>query len=284
MHVLIIGADTPVGLALCQYLEERGSEYVGLLKADCRWKSERQAKKSLRRSNCDFVVDLRLQAAFDGGIRMHDIDLDRSLWLARACQTLKVPLMHLSSARVFTGLEDRAYREDDYPDGSSGVSQILISAESALRDNCEQHVILRIGPVFSAQGINVLTHMLTELQAGNPLILSRRESGCPQAAEDSARVISGMLDQFGCGLQAWGIYHYCSLDMTNSYEFAEVLLAAASQYEEFPADAVQLAVDAVEVESTAHNLDCSKIKDTFAIKQQAWRTAIAGHAKHYFSE
>jgi len=284
VHVLIIGADTPVGLALCQYLEERGSEYVGLLKADCRWKSERQAKKSLRRSNCDFVVDLRLQAAFDGGIRIHDIDVDRSLWMARACQTLKIPLMHLSSAQVFTGLEGRAYREDDYPDGSSSVSQVLISAESALRDNCEQHVILRTGPVFSSQGINVLTHMLTELQAGNPLILSRRESGYPQAAEDSARVISGMLDQFGCGLQAWGIYHYCSLDMTNCYEFAEVLLAAASQYQEFPVEAVQLAVDAVEVENAAHNLDCSRIKDTFAIKQQAWRTAIAGHAKHYFSE
>ncbi len=284
MQVLIIGADTPVGLALCQHLEERDCEYVGLLKADCRWKSERQAKKSLRRSGCDFVVDLRWQAAVDGGIRIHDIDVDRSLWLARASQTLKLPLMHLSSAWVFAGLESRAYREDDYPDGSSGISHLLSSAESVLRDNCEQHVILRTGPVFSAMGINVVTHMLTELQAGNPLMLNRRESGCPQAAEDSARVISGMLDQFGCGLQAWGIYHYCSLDITNCYEFAEVLLAAASQYEEFSEGAVQLAADAEEVTSVAHNLDCSRIKNTFAIKQQPWRTAVAGHVKQYYSE
>lgn len=284
MRVLIIGADTPVGLALCQFLEQRGRDHVGLAKADCRWKSERQAKKSLRRSECDFAVDIRLQAAADGGIKVHEIDVDRSLWLARASQTLKLPLMHLSAARVFAGLEGRAYREDDYPDGHSSIAQLLISAETALRDSCEQHVILRTGPVFSSVGVNVVTYMLGQLHAGGTLSPSRRQSGCPLAAEDAARVISGMLDQFSCGLQAWGIYHYCSSDMTNCYEFAEVLLAAASQYEEFSGEAVQLAAEEEEAEQVSRNLNCSRIKDTFAIKQQAWRTTIAGQVKQYYSD
>jgi dTDP-4-dehydrorhamnose reductase len=282
VRVLIIGADTPVGLALCQFLEQRGRDYVGLVRADCRWNSERQAKKGLRRSECDFAVDIRLQSAADGGIKVHDVDIERCLWLARASQTLKMPLMHLSAARVFAGLEGRAYREDDYPDGRSSIAQLLIRAETALRDNCEQHVILRTGPVFSPVGINVVTHMLGQLHAGGTLSLSRRQSGCPLAAEDAARVISGMLDQFSCGLQAWGIYHYCSSDSTNCFEFAEVLLAAASQYEEFSGEVVQLAAD--EAEQVSRNLNCGKIKDTFAIKQQPWRATIVGHAKQYYSE
>jgi dTDP-4-dehydrorhamnose reductase len=284
VRVLIIGADTPVGLALCQFLDQREREYVGLLKADCRWKSERQAKKSLRRSDCDFAVDLRLQAAADGGIRVHDIDVDRSLWLARASQILKLPFMHVSAARVFAGLEGRSYREDDYPDGSSSISQLLISAEVALRDNCEQHVILRTGPIFSPVGINVVTHLLGQLHAGGALSLSRRQSGCPLAAEDAARVISGMLDQFSCGLQAWGIYHYCSSDITNCYEFAEVLLAAASQYEEFAGEAVLSAAEEGGENIVSRNLNCSKIKDTFAIKQLPWRASVAGHVKQYYTE
>jgi dTDP-4-dehydrorhamnose reductase len=283
LRVLIVGADTPVGLALTEYLEQRGTEYLGLPKADCRWKSERQAKKTMRRSECDLTVDTRLQAASDGGIRVHDIDIDRSIWLARASQTLKLPFLMLSCARVFSGSEARDYREDDYPDGESSIAQLLIAAETALRDNCEQHVILRTGPVFSPVGINVVTHMLGQLHEGGVLSLSRRQQGCPLPAEDAARVISGMIDQIGCGLQAWGIYHYSSPDSTNCYEFAEVLLAAASQYENFSADAVQLAADEA-AEVVSRSLDCSKIKDTFAIKQQPWRVSVASQVKQYYSD
>ena len=283
MRVLIVGADTPVGLALAEYLEQREMEYLGLPKADCRWKSERQAKKTLRRSDCDITVDTRLQAAADGGIRIHDVDIDRSLWLARASQTLKLPFILLSGALVFSGSETRDYREDDYPDGESSIAQLLIAAEMVLRDNCERHVILRTGPVFAPVGINVVTQLLGQLHEGEVLTLSRRQQGCPLAAEDAARVISGMIDQLGCGLQAWGIYHYSSPDITNCYEFTEVLLAAASQYEEFSPEVVQLAADEA-LETETRSLDCSKIRNTFAIKQQSWRSSIAGQVSQYYSE
>ncbi len=284
MRVLVIGADTPVGQALCDYFTERGREFVGLSKADCRWKSERQAKKSLRRSDCGFAVDARLQSAADGGIRVHEVDINRSLWLARASQTLKIPFMLLSCARVFSGHSGREYREDDYPDGDSSIAQLLIAAETALRDHCERHVILRMGPVFSPVGINVATHMLDQLHQGGSLALSRKHRGCPLPAEDAARVISGMLDQFDCGVQAWGVYHYCSSDITSCYEFAEVLLATASQYEEFAAGAVQLDGGQEAAEDISRDLDCGKIRDTFAIKQQPWRTNVAGHVKQYYTD
>lgn len=283
MRVLIVGADTPIGLALAQQLEQRGRPFDGLLKADCRWKGERQAKKALRRAECEFVVDTRLQAAADGGIRVHDIDVDRSRWLARASQTLKLPFAHLSAARVFAGDEGRAYREDDYPDGASSIAQLLIAAEAAVRDSCEQHVILRTGPIFAPQGINVVTHMLGQLRCGKGLKLSRRHQGGPIPVADGARVISAMLDQFGCGVSAWGIYHYCSSDITNCYEFAEVLLAAASQFEAFSDGAVQLSTDENEARVSC-SLDCSKIKNTFAIKQQPWRVSVAGQVKRYYAD
>ncbi len=92
MKVLVIGSDTPVGQALCEYLSIRGTDFVPLTKGDCRWKSERQAKKSLRRSDCSFVVDTRLQAAADGGLRIREADIDRCVWLAKACQNHKLPM------------------------------------------------------------------------------------------------------------------------------------------------------------------------------------------------
>jgi len=283
VRVLVIGADTPVGQSLSDYFAMRGTDYLGMPKAECRWKSERQAKKSLRRSNCDFAVDTRLQAAADGGIRIHDIDVDRSLWLARASQTLKMPFMHLSCAGVFSGDEERAYREDDYPDGTSTIAQLLIAAEAAMRDNCERHVILRTGPVFAPSDINVVSYMLQQLDSGGILTLRRRYRGCPIAVEDAARVISAMVDQYGCGLENWGIFHYCSQDITSCYEFAEVLLAAASQYRDFSAAKPQIVAAPDDDEPYTRNLDCSKIRNTFAIKQQPWRASVAGHVKQYYA-
>ena len=76
-----------------------------------------------------------------------------------------------------------------------------------------------------------------------------------------------MLDQFSTGAQAWVIYHYCSTDSTNCFEFAEVLLASASQFSELSNGAVELARPEQPPEPLNYALDCSKLRHTFAIKQ-----------------
>ena len=100
-----------------------------------------------------------------------------------------------------------------------------------------------------------------------------------------------MVDQYGCGLEAWGIFHYCSPDVTSCYEFGEVMLAAASQYNHFSEDdpSILSTVDTVDesagatARSLEYRLDCSKIRDTFAIKQQPWRGSVAGQVKQYYA-
>ena len=53
MRVLLLGSDTPLGKALTDYLELLGrQEAVGMSRSACRWKSERQAKKEVRRAAC----------------------------------------------------------------------------------------------------------------------------------------------------------------------------------------------------------------------------------------
>ncbi len=260
----------------------RGDDVVALPRSDCRWKSERRLKKALRRADCDFVVDTRIQAAVDGGVRLHDADIDRTHWLARVCQVDDRSLFFLSSARVFSGESERAYSEEDYPDSSESVGELLLAAEGAVRDKCEQHLILRLGPVFGATGANTMTRILEGLREGEPLTLGNRERGAPVSARDAARVVSGLLDQFSTGIDNWGIYHYCSAEPTSCFEFAEVLLASASQYAQLDNDAVSLA--RTEGDSTLSRvLDCSRIRDNFAIKQVAWRQCVPALVREYFA-
>ena len=282
MRVLVIGSDTPAGKALQDFLRRRGDHVEVLSSADSRWKSERRTKKALVRAACEFVVDTRIQAAADGGDPIHESDLDRTLWIAKSCQKSKMAYFYLSSARVFSGELGRLYTEEDIPDNGESLGKLLLRAESSVRVNCENHVILRLGPIFSYRGVNVLTRMLGQLTAGGALQLEDHLQGCPVAASDAARVASGMLDQFNTGAQTWGIFHYSSSDSTNCYQFAEVLLASASQFSEFSADAVELLRHEVPRPQIDRSLDCSRLRNTFAIKQNPWRGSIAGVVKQYF--
>lgn len=286
MKVLILGSDTPIGQALEEHLRHWGRhEVTTLSSAACRWKGERHAKKAVRRDKVDIIVDTRICAAVDGGILVNEIDLKRCDWLAKACHRNNIAYLYLSSSRVFSGELDRRYTEEDYPDNPETVGQLLLRGENAVRDRCERYIILRLGPVFSHRGINVLTHMLRRLlEEDGQLELNNRVRGCPVEATDAARVVAALLDQLSTGIEPWGIYHYASFDETNCYEFAETLLASASQFSQFGEGAVQLVRDDKETGVLRRVLDCTKIRSGFAIKQVPWRGFVADTVKAYFQQ
>lgn len=285
MRVLILGNDTPLGQALMNCLVALGRhEPVAMSRAACRWKSERQAKKVVRRADSDMVVDIRIDAAADGGEQIHELDLKRCRWVAKACHRNDISYLYLSSSRVFSGERARPYTEEDEPDNGDTLGQLLAAGETAVRESCQRHLILRLGPVFSQEAPNLITEMLGVMMEGGSLVLDNNLRGCPVAAADGARVISALLDQLSTGVEAWGTYHYCSSDTATFYEFAEALLAAASQFSDFSSSAVQLEQDTQGLPPLNRSLDCGKIRNTFAIKQLPWRSAVADIVKQYFAE
>ena len=283
MRVLLIGADTPVGLALQSFLLRWGRhEPVTLSSSASRWKSERQAKKAARRANCELIVDTRIVSALDAGEEIHDLDIERCHWLAKACQRSDIRYLYLSNARVYSGTHERPYTEFDQPDNPESIGQLLGRAESLVKDTCDGHLILRMGPIFSPRGDNALTHLLDQLCSDGTLTLENRLTGCPVEAGDAARVIAAIIDQIGTGADAWGVYNYASTDATNCYEFAETLLASAMQYAPLDNKSVELAVTEGEGETYNRTLECSRIRNTFAVKQLPWRGFITDAVKQYF--
>ncbi len=285
MRVLILGTDTPLGRALTECLQQLGRhELVTMSRSACRWKSERQAKKEVRRAACDILVDLRIEAAVDGSQQLHEPDLKRCHWIAKACQRNGIAYLYVSSVRVFSGELDRPYTEDDEPDSIETVGELLQIAEQAVAESCERSFILRLGPVFSYEGNNLITELLGHMIEGESLVLDNNLRGCPVAAADGARVLSAVLDQLSTGIEPWGIYHYGSSDTATYYEFAEAILASASQFSDFGALAVQLEREDDDQPHLNRALSCGKIRNTFAIKQIPWRSAIADLVKQYYQQ
>ena len=284
MRVLLLGSDSPLGQALTDYLQRLGRhDVLAMSRAACRWKSERQAKKSVARAKCDCVVDMRIEAAGDGGEPIQEVDLKRCHWVAKACQRAAIPYLYVSSSRVFSGQLDRPYTEEDLPDSEDPVGRLLSQAEELVKGSCERHLVLRLGPVFSYEGTNLITQMLGPMLEGGSLVLDNNLRGCPVAAADGARVVSAILDQLSTGMESWGIFHYGSSDTATYYEFAEALLASASQFSEFSSSAVQLEREAEGLPPLNRMLECTRIRNTFAIKQVPWRNAIADLVKQYYA-
>ena len=87
MRVLLLGFDTPLGAAIVERQTTLGRhEFITMSRSACRWKSERQAKKSVVRAKSDIVVDVRIEAAGDSGTQIQQQDLKRCHWVAKACQ------------------------------------------------------------------------------------------------------------------------------------------------------------------------------------------------------
>jgi dTDP-4-dehydrorhamnose reductase len=285
VRVLILGSDTPLGTALIHRQALLGRhEIVPISRSACRWKSERQAKKSVVRAKSDIVVDVRVEAAGDGGLQIQELDLQRCHWVAKACQRTDTAYLYVSSSRVFSGQLDRSYVEQDASDNQEAMGLLLARAEREVGDACVRHLILRLGPIFSYEGTNLITQMLGPLREGDSLILDNNLRGCPVAADDGARVILAVLDQLGTGLEPWGIYHYGSSDTATYYEFAEALLASASQFFEFSSSAVQLEREPEGLKPLNRTLNCSKIRNTFAIRQVPWRSAIGDLVRRYYEQ
>lgn len=284
MRALILGSDTPLGHFLVSRLQQLGRhQVVPLTRAACRWKSERQAKKAVVRAKCEIVVDLRISGAADGVDPLQELDVKRCHWVAKACQRGGLTYLYTSNSSVFSGQLDRPYTEEDPPDNETGAGIMLARTEQMVREGCERHLILRLGPVFSFEGVNLITQMLGQLGLqGGSLVMDNNLRGCPVAADDGARVLSALLDQLSTGLEAYGVFHYCSSDSATYYEFAEALLASASQFSEFSPVAVQLLRQPEGLAPLNRSLNCSKLRNTFAIKQAPWRTAIPRMVKQYY--
>ena len=60
------------------------------------------------------------------------------------------------------------------------------------------------------------------------------------------------------------------------------MLASASQFSPFDSESVQLAATDESHEALNRTLECSRIRNTFAIKQVPWRGFVTDAVKQYF--
>lgn len=146
--------------------------------------------------------------------------------LARACATVGIPLLHLSTDYVFDGAQVEPYTEQSpvNPLGVYGHSKW--EGERAIRQHLPQHLILRVSWVFGAHGNNFVRTMLRLGRERDELRVVADQRGAPTHAGAIAQALLASARRLPMGLP-WGTYHYTGAPATTWHGFAQTIFEEA---------------------------------------------------------
>lgn len=200
------------------------------------------------------------------------------------CKRLQIPLIHLSSYRVFSGEKKNVHNEKDQPNPASPEDVHLLHLEEII-NQLEKMIVLRSSWLIGSRGSNLLTRLLSAFLDGHQVEVHRRLRGAPTTVDDIARVIIALVKQIGCAAENWGVMHYCSSDHCSEEEFAEQVLQYLIQYQLLTAEPSLQLVDGDEDENRISAvLGCRRLRDGFGIQGRSWRPNLLTLIKDWLAQ
>lgn len=194
--------------------------------------------------------------------------------LAIACHEKHIVLIHLSTDYVFDGTSITPYRENDTTNPINFYGKSKCLGEEAIREHCEQHIILRVSAVFSEYGTNFLKTILRIGQERNELRIVADQITCPTYAGD----IAGILFTLAKKQPQWGTYHYCSNEPVSWHAFAVAIIEEAKKHKALPVENI-IAITTAGYPTLAKRpaysvLNCSKIEKEAGITSSSWKPTL----------
>ncbi len=261
-HWFIIGAEFPVGQCLAKLASELALPYSSR-------RLTNRERLSVPMGAASSPLAIIAVSGEEGENAGHIAE-----WIELLIQQ-DIPMVLLSSAKVFNYNEVGSLENDEMTGDS-----VLIALENQVRQQLS-HLILRVNQPFSLMTADYAVDLLAKARNEECLKLDNLIRIAPTPADDIAKVLHALLQQISCDPALWGTYHYCSVESTTEYAFAEVLLAEARQYEDLAH--VQLEeLDDAECKPTETILDSRLIKHTFGIKPKPWRQALSRLIRRYY--
>jgi len=281
MNLLLIGADGQLGSELRTALAPLG-ELVALGKGFDLTRHD-DLTAALRSSKWDAIVNAAAYTAVDRA----ESDRERARAVnAHACEVLACEaqaagawLVHYSTDYVFDGTGARPWRESDAPNPLNFYGASKLEGESAIRENCERHMILRTSWVYEAGRDNFVGSILKAACTRDSLAVVDDQWGTPTRARTIAQATAHILGKIE--LRLAGLYHFAAAGEVSRLGVARHALARARQ-RGWPLMATASAVrpaQTADMPSPARRplnsrLDCSLFDSAFAFDRPLWSSDL----------
>ena len=268
MHVLVVHDYGPLGRVLLDRLRASHLRVSPLLISDPA-RVDLHALASWIPDDTDLIVN----ALWLGDPEQAEADREAtheaafSLPLALAGHALErgMAMLQLSSCYVFDGRKQDAYIASNPGQPINELGRWQWECEQALRSQLPRHIILRTGWSLARIAKKVYQNSAN----AEALPLPDRCHGQPVAVKDLARVMAAIIMQLDCGAEVWGTYQYAGAEEISLYELGLAIADMPGIPEGIRV--VDETPDWGYLEPVNTTMVCTKIRNTFGIKQLPWR-------------
>ena len=201
------------------------------------------------------------------------INGDAPTAMARVCEALGIPLVHISTDYVFNGTGNTPYSPKDATEPKNAYGRSKLMGEIGICESGAAHAILRTSWVFSAFGINFVKTMLRLSETRDALNVVADQIGGPTPARDIAAACLEIAEQLVQEPSKSGIYHYSGTPDVSWAEFATEVFRQAGRCvdvtgiptAEYPTPAKR---------PLNSRMDCRAAEQVFGITRPNWREGL----------
>lgn len=272
MNVVVVHDYGPLGEILLERLKKTSLHIIPLLISEPE-KADLSALAQWVPDDTDLIVNALWQA--DPEEAEHDPEAARQaafsipMALAEHARKNKQAVLQLSTSYVFDGRKQNAYITSNPGQPFSQLGIWQWECEQALRTMMPRHIILRTGWSLGRFILKVQGSAATQ----EVIELSSRHRGQPVSYRDLARVMVAMIQQLDCGADVWGTYQYAGAEAISQYDLGLALVGLPGTQEGARVVDKVPAWASLELENAT--LGCTKIRNTFGVKQLPWRSCLA---------
>ncbi|MBV9576638.1 MAG: dTDP-4-dehydrorhamnose reductase [Gammaproteobacteria bacterium] len=275
--ILITGAHGQLGNALQHHIQAKNYHLIACSHEQVDITQPATIEQAIATFKPKFIINAAAFTAVDQAENKREIAFQVNHLgaknLALLCHQHQLPLIHISTAYIFDGQKKNPYVETDaaHPINAYGESKYL--GEEAIKQYCEDAIILRITSVFSEYGHNFLKTILKLALEKEEFSIVADQITSPTYAGDIASALFSMMNTFQAGT-----YHYCNDQPVSWYEFALAIIHEAREHHALRVQNV-IATTTKEYKTSAQRpansvLDCHKINKDFGILQTNWQAAL----------
>ena len=280
MRILLIGAGGQLGTALSRRLP---GEMMSFSSKDLDISDAGRVRQAVPAARPDLVINA---AAYNFVDRAEE-ERERAFaanalgprFLAEACGSLDVPLVHISSDYIFGQEAGRRtpYRESDPPGPLGDYARSKLSGEGFVQAACSRHFILRTCGLYGratspGKGNFVATMLRLGKERGSVSVVD--DQWCtPTAAADLAGWIAELI-----ATTQYGLYHATNSGSTTWCRLArEVFRCAGMNVDLKPITTAEFGAKAKRPPYSV--LDSSKLEAAIGHRLRSWEEALAEYLK-----
>lgn len=274
-NVLVTGGNGQLALCIKELSKNQlGYQYIFLDYNNLDITNKEEVKDFFSINNISYCVNCAAYTNVDKS--EHDEETSKKVnedgvqFLALACKTNDVKLIHISTDFVFDGKQSFPYKEEDLCNPLGVYGETKLNGELAIIKSTKAYFIIRTSWLYSEYCNNFLKTMLRIGKEKEEISVVYDQVGTPTYARDLAAIIIEIICKNN---DEYGVYHYSNEGVASWYDFAKAIFKESEllvnvlpiRSESFPTPATRPSYSV---------LDKQKIKNTFSVSIPHWRDSL----------